>query len=67
MSKNKKVLSVSFNKTKEDDLKCLEKVSPKDFNFSGYVKKLILEDIKREQSKVVHRSENGGIRIVING
>lgn len=38
---------VAFNKTREDDQKILKFVSRK--NFSGYVKKLILADMDRNQ------------------
>lgn len=47
---NKVIKSVSFNVTNEDDTKMLKHFSRR--NFSGYVKKLIMEDMKlREQEK----------------
>lgn len=50
--KNRFSKPVAFNKKNEEDQKILKHVSRR--NFSGYVKKLILEDIKRkEQKKVV--------------
>lgn len=57
--------SVSFNHTVADDLKILEHV--KDMNFSGYVKELILADIQRRNQplKIVKKTENGGIKIVV--
>jgi hypothetical protein len=43
MSQNKVVKPVSFNITKPDDAKMLDHVKRR--NFSGYVKKLIWQDI----------------------
>jgi hypothetical protein len=64
-SKNKVVKSIAFNITKEEDKKILEFVE--NLNFGGYVKGLILEDIaKRNQPlKIVTKSQNGGIKIVV--
>jgi hypothetical protein len=58
--------SVHFNRKNESDQKILEHVKQMD-SFSGYVKELILADIeKRNQAlKIVHKSENGGIKIVV--
>jgi hypothetical protein len=44
MSQNKVVKPVSFNITKPDDAEMLEHVKRR--NFSGYVKKLILQDMR---------------------
>ena len=65
MSSNKVIKPVSFNKTKEDDKKMLKHLLKR--NFSGYVKKLILEDIKKkEQQKKAADAQpikmNGGIK-----
>jgi hypothetical protein len=65
LSKNKDIRSVSFNKTKEKDIKMLEHLEDK--NFSGYVKELIWADIQKKEStlKIVQKSEKGGIKIVV--
>lgn len=65
MSRNKLVKPVSFNITKDLDIKLISHVKGK--NFSGYVKELIHEDmLKREEKlKIVHKSEKGGIKIVL--
>jgi hypothetical protein len=65
LSKNKDIMSVSFNKTKENDMKMLEHLEGK--NFSGYVKELIWEEIKKKESslRIVQKSEKGGIKIVV--
>ncbi|CEG28061.1 hypothetical protein [Bacillus sp. B-jedd] len=65
MSKNKYTKPVSFNKTNEQDIKMLEYLDGK--NFSGYVKELIHADMQGRESslKVVHRTEEGGIKIVV--
>jgi hypothetical protein len=47
MSGNKVIKPVSFNITKPDDVKMLEHLKRR--NFSGYVKKLIWQDIKRRE------------------
>jgi len=47
--KNRFSKPVAFNKRNEEDQKILKHVSRR--NFSGYVKKLILEDIKRKEEK----------------
>ncbi|MCM3413495.1 hypothetical protein [Metabacillus litoralis] len=50
MGVNKVVKAVSFNPTKEDDSIMLKHIKRR--NFSGYVKKLIMRDIKeKEESK----------------
>jgi hypothetical protein len=65
MSKNKVIKSVGFNITNEGDQVILEHI--KEINFSPYVKELILADIhKRNQAlKIVQKSQNGGIKIVV--
>ncbi|CEG26028.1 hypothetical protein [Bacillus sp. B-jedd] len=65
MSKNKVIKPVSFNKTNEQDIKMLGYLEGK--NFSGYVKDLIQADIQRRESalKVVQRTGEGGIKIVV--
>lgn len=62
---NKVIKSVSFNITNEEDLECLEQIQ--NANFSGYVKELILGDIQRrnEARKIVHKSKEGGLKIII--
>lgn len=49
MSGNKIFKSVSFNISKQDDVILLEYLKRR--NFSGYVKNLILEDLKRQDGK----------------
>lgn len=49
MSGNKIFKSVSFNILNPDDVKMLEYFKRR--NFSGYVKKLILEDINKNEEK----------------
>lgn len=51
MSQNKVVKPVAFNITKPDDVKMLEFLKRR--NFSGYVKKLIWQDIKKQEEKKV--------------
>jgi hypothetical protein len=65
MSKNKVIKSVGFNVMNEQDQVLLEHI--KEVNFSPYVKELILADIcKRNQAlKIVQKSQNGGIKIVV--
>jgi hypothetical protein len=46
---NKVIKPVSFNITKPDDVKMLDHVKRR--NFSGYVKKLIWQDIKAQEEK----------------
>jgi hypothetical protein len=64
-SKNKVVKSVSFNVINEEDVKMLDYIG--DENFSGYVKNLILGDIRKRESevKIIQRSQTGGIKIFI--
>lgn len=50
MSNNKVIKSVSFNKTSEDDKKMLKHINKKR-NFSGYVKKLIMQDVLQKDQK----------------
>ncbi|WP_428909453.1 hypothetical protein [Niallia sp. Krafla_26] len=64
MSKNKKIKSISFNFNNNSDMEILKKIDAPNFNFSGYVKKLILEDIRKEQMRAL-KSSNGGIKIVL--
>jgi hypothetical protein len=56
---------VGFNITNELDQELLEHL--KEVNFSPYVKELIQADIqKRNQAlKIVQKSANGGIKIVV--
>jgi hypothetical protein len=65
LSKNKVIKSVGFNITNEQDQVLLERI--KEVNFSPYVKELIMADIqKRNQTlKIVQKSANGGIKIVV--
>lgn len=65
MSKNKVVKPISLNITKDEDMKILHFIE--NMNFSGYVKGLILEDIERRNQplKIVRKSQNGGIKIVV--
>lgn len=67
MSKNKVIKSVGFNVTNPNDKVMLEQL--KGANFSRYVKGLIQEDLKkRNQSlRIVQKSDNGGIKIVLGG
>jgi hypothetical protein len=50
--------SVSFNYTNPEDLKILEHV--KEMNFSGYVKELILADIRKKEAR---EKAKGGIKL----
>lgn len=65
MSKTKCIKSVSFNINNEDEKACLEQI--KEVNFSGYVKELIMSDLAKRNAerRIVHRSNGGGIKIVI--
>lgn len=49
MSTNKVIKSVSFNQKNKDDEIILNHVKRR--NFSGYVKKLILADIRKKQNE----------------
>jgi hypothetical protein len=49
MNKTKVIKSVGLNTKNEEDKKILKHVSKR--NFSGYVKKLILQDIMNKQEK----------------
>lgn len=60
---NKFAKSVSFNVTRTDDQKIIKHIKKK--NFSGYVKKLILEDIKRKELLRQQPIKNGEEPIVI--
>jgi hypothetical protein len=51
MSKNKVIKSVGFNITNPDDVEILKAVKRR--NFSGYVKKLILADLKKKTEPVI--------------
>jgi hypothetical protein len=46
MSSNKEIKSVAFNKANPEDQLLLKHVSKR--NFSGYIKKLILDDMKKQ-------------------
>lgn len=63
MSKNKVRKTVSLNKSDAGDMEIIEKISAPDFNFNSYVRRLMLEDIRREKSKT--RTTKGGIKIVV--
>lgn len=55
--KNRFSKPVAFNKNNPDDQRILKHVARR--NFSGYVKKLILEDIRRrEQEKAQNEAKN---------
>jgi hypothetical protein len=62
---NKVIKPVSFNITKGDDALMLAHVKRK--NFSGYVKKLIMADIKNKEkgSVVIEPKEDGKLPLVI--
>lgn len=49
VSQNKRIKSISFNVKNEDDRAILKHVSRR--NFSGYVKKLILTDMRRKEAE----------------
>jgi hypothetical protein len=51
MSKNKVIKSVGFNITNPEDVEILKAVKRR--NFSGYVKKLILADLKRKSEPAI--------------
>lgn len=62
MSKNKVKKTVSLNCTNPDDLKIIDKINKEGFIFNAYVRKLILEDIRKEEIKSkMQRNEKGGI------
>lgn len=67
MKKNRFPKSVSFNHSNPQDQEILKHIEG--VNFSGYVKELILLDIqKRKQPlRVVEKTKNGGIKIVVPG
>lgn len=67
MSGNKIRKSVSFNITNDLDNQMLSHIEK--INFSGYVKELIAADmLKRQQDlKIVKKTSNGGIKIVVGG
>lgn len=64
---NKVIKSVSFNVTNKLDNQMLEHISKQ--NFSVYVKELIAADILRRQQelRIVKKTSNGGIKIVVGG
>lgn len=64
MSKNKIKKTVSLNITNPDDMEIIKKISEPNFNFNEWARKLMLEDIRREKSRVVHKNQ-GGIKIVL--
>ena len=53
----KTVKSVSFNDKNEKDKQMLKHISRR--NFSGYVKKLIEQDIKTREDKKTHTEQSG--------
>ncbi|MBD8028621.1 hypothetical protein H9636_18460 [Ureibacillus sp. Re31] len=53
--KNRFSKSIAFNKTNETDKKILEYVKRR--NFSGYVKKLILADMKEKELRKQSRND----------
>ncbi len=55
MTKNRFSKSVAFNRTNENDQKILKHVSRR--NFSKYVKKLILDDMKEKQKEAPQEVE----------
>lgn len=55
MSGNKVIKSVSFNKQNDEDNKMIKHFSRR--NFSGYVKKLIMQDIKRKEEEKQNKAE----------
>ena len=63
MSENKFPKSVGFNLKNEDDQKILKHIKKR--KFSPYVKKLILEDIKRKELLRKQPDKNGSNAIVI--
>jgi hypothetical protein len=56
MSGNKVIKSVSFNLTVSDDAEMLKHVKRR--NFSGYVKKLILQDLRKDIIDVPEETVN---------
>ncbi len=55
MSSNKIVKAVSFNVTKSEDAKMLKHIKRR--NFSGYVKGLIMEDIKNKEDSKIQKEQ----------
>ena len=45
-------------------MEIIKKISEPNFNFNEWARKLMLEDIRREKSRVVHKNQ-GGIKIVL--
>lgn len=70
-AKNRFSKPVAFNKTNSEDQLIIEHV--KDLNFSGYVKGLILGDLKKQAAKtdpevdigIIKNKENGVTKITI--
>ncbi|MEH7503316.1 hypothetical protein V7152_15105 [Neobacillus drentensis] len=64
---NKKVKSVSFNITNQKEKEFLEMMETEKIEFATYVKELIFIDMERRNAplKIVQRSKNGGIKIVV--
>lgn len=58
---NKIVKSVSLNRTNEDDMLILEHVGER--NFSGYVKDLVMRDIR--MSRVKTNGGGGRVKVVV--
>ena len=62
----KTIKSVSFNDKNEEDIKMLKHIARR--NFSGYVKKLIMADIKlKEQKKAAEQNKNPPIERRVEG
>lgn len=70
--KNRFSKPVAFNHTMAEDKKILSHIDGR--NFSGYVKDLIMADIKREAAqreelnkplRIIQKSHGGGIKIVV--
>ena len=64
---NKKVKSISFNISNPKEKAFLERLENEKIEFSGYVKELIFADLERRNSplRIVQKSKNGGIKIVV--
>lgn len=64
-SKNQIKKTVSLNKNDPGDFEIIQKISVPGFNFNQYVRKLMLDDIRREKTTII-QSEKGGIKIVLD-
>lgn len=65
MSKNKVRKTISLNRNDPGDLEIIKKISQPGFNFNLYVRKLMLDDVRREKTRVV-QNESGGIKIILD-